>query len=433
MIVALFAITFFFTAFGKVFGLDGNFATGLSIKNLLFALSGAAILFSIATRRIPAYLPLSVFAPLWIGFTLAGLWILVISFFSVYSGYSYVNAIISLKNKLLDPLIMLTIGYFAAQTPRSATRLFRLFTFMIVSGCVLTIVDVFNIPDLGLITNRGGDGRVEGFIGSAAEFSTVVAATLPILMIGIKWHRGYSKLLLYFSIIMLLSCLLLAATRAPIVGLFVAWLIHSMFVERRFSTSPLRAVSIIVPALAVVSFALYFTPYSEIISDRFTTGLSTGNVDVLSSGRSSIWEGVYTQMVNQPSSFLIGMGWDVYFQSVGHRFATHSIFIDRFFSLGCLGIFVYLFAYWSALRLLFASSTRNSDFSDSIRVSAGLSLVVLLTSALFADLEIAESFIYAFVGIGLRCSIFSESKFQPPANAGTLQRYAEVRQGFASQ
>lgn len=410
MLVALFVITLVVTMFGRLFDVDAGLATGLSLKNFLLFISFAAIITSITLRRIPANFPQSVFGPLWIGCAMAGSSILVISVFSIYSGYSSVDAVIKLKSKLLDPLLMLTISYFSVQTPRSAIALFRLITLIIVGGCVVTIIDVLDIQDLGLITQRD-DGRVEGFIGSSEEFATIVAATLPILIVGTRWNSGYSKILMYFSILCMVCCLMLAATRAPIVGLLGAWLIYVLFLKRNRFMSLLRGISLFVPTIAVISFLLSFTPYWGLITDRFTTGFLTGNVAEASSGRSLIWEGIFLQMLNQPSSFFIGMGWDVYFQSVGHRFSTHSIFIDRFYSLGLFGLIAYLAAYWSAFRLIFTPSPTNADFLDSLRISAGLSLVVLLIDAMFADLEVAEFFILAFVGIGLRCTTFTESDF----------------------
>lgn len=407
MLVALLLITFIATLFGRIIDVDASFATGLSIKNFLLALSLAAIFLSIATRRIPATLPLSVFGSLWFGCVIACLSIFLISVFSIYSGYSSVDAIISLKSKLVDPLLMLTIGYYSVQTPTAAIKLYRILTIVVVAGCVLTIIDVFNIPDLGLITAREKDGRIQGFIGSAEEFSTIVAATLPILILGTKWTSGFSKLFVYFSILVMITCLLLAATRAPIVALTGAWLLYALFVARDGPMSHLSVVAIFVPAIAVVLFFLSYTPYWGLITERFSTGLSSANVYQLSSGRSVIWGEIFAQMLKQPSSFIIGMGWDVYFQSAGHRFSTHNIIIDRFYSLGLFGLIAYLIAYWSALRFLFWSSPTNSGINYSLCTSAGFSLLVLLISAMFADLEVSEFFIYAFVGIGLRVASFT--------------------------
>lgn len=413
MIVTFFVTTVFLALFGRIFGFDVGFSTGLSIINLFLGLSVAAIVASIASRSIHGFFPLSVFGPLWFGCGMAALSIIVIAVFSIYSGYSTVDAVVSLKNKLLDQILILTIGFFSIQSLRSGTILLRVLSMMVVSGCVLTIVDIFNIPDLGLITQRE-DGRVQGFIGSAEEFSTIVAATLPVLIVGLNWNSGYSKLLLYFSILVMVICLMLAATRGPIVGLIGAWLVYQLFLKRTNLMSLARSVTFFVPALAVVCLAIYYTPYWEIVTERFGTGLTTKNIEDISSGRSFIWQDIFMQMLQQPSSFIIGMGWDVYYQSVGIRFSAHNIFIDRFYALGFFGLVAYLFAYSSAIRLLFTPSPMNCDLGDSLRISAGLSLVVLLISAMFADVEEAEFVVYAFVGIGLRLSMLVEKNGNQP-------------------
>lgn len=404
MTLILFTITFAVGLYGRMLGLDGGLAVGLSLKNLLLGLCIVSIIASLAIRQYKFDPPIGVFGPLLVALLFAAISIWIISTFTPYPHYSVSEASIKLKNKLVDPLLMFAIGYFATHTTRSAIILIRTLVVLVAAGCALTVVDVFNVPDLGLITAREEDGRIQGFIGSAAEFSTIVAACIPILLFGTGWTKGPLRILVAVFALLMIACLILAATRAPFIALLASWFVYAWLRKPESSASVISGAFLFLASIALLTFSLQFTPFWDVVSARFLTGVSSGNLDEISSGRSVIWANVVAEMWERPSSIITGMGWDVYFQAVGHRYATHNIFLDRFYSLGLIGLILYVSAYWTALRLLLETRDLAEAPAARLRFASGLALVVFLISALFADLEIAEFFVYAFAGIGLRFS-----------------------------
>lgn len=430
MTFPIFICTILLTLYGRTLGIDGGIATGLSIKNLFIGLCLASIVVSLAMRAYQFDLPLSVFAPFGLALLYALASIGLISFFSLRSNYSEIDALISLKSKLVDPLLMLLIGYFAVQTIKNASGFLIFYAMMITAGCALTIIDVFNIPDLGLITASAEDGRIQGFIGSAGEFATIVACTIPILLYGISWNTAAGRIVCGVSFLLMLTCLLLAATRAPFIGLIGAWLVYLALRSHNPFFVFIRGAVVFIPVILLVVSALQLTPVWSVISDRFLTGTSSGSLFELSSGRTAIWMNILLDMWKYPHSFIIGMGWDVYFQAIGHRYATHNIFLDRFYALGLIGILWFSLAYLKTFRLLFYRAKEQTATVDRIRFSAGLALVVFLISAMFADLEVAEFFTYAIVGLGLRCiSLRDINKSDTATAASNHGRHAFHRQG----
>lgn len=416
MTAALLIFTVFITLYARIFGLEGGLATGLSIKNLSMGLCIASIGISLSLRKEKIAVPTAVFGTLFLATMIAAASIMLVSLFSPRSTYSEALAIISLKAKLIDPLLMLLIGYFSVQSEQVAVNILRLYAGMISVACALTIIDFFDIPDLGIITVRAEDGRVEGFIGSAAESAAIVAASLPILFYGTGYITVQGRFILYVSAALMVTCVVIAATRAPVLGLICALLIYASIATKEKYADIKTASVIFLATVVFLLFALASTPYWSILEDRFLTGLASGNMFEITSGRTLIWSKALEEMWEHPESILIGKGWDVYYQSIGQRYATHNIFLDRFYSLGIFGLLIYVIAYWQCFRILLIRNTVTSSSAPPIGLASGLSLVVLLVSAMFADLEIAEFYVYAIVGVGLRYSVL-QAEPQKAVNA----------------
>lgn len=411
MTTFLLVCALFSALYGRVLGIDGGPVTGLSIKNLLLGLCICTVLFSLSTRRIRFQMPAMIFVPIFLTFFMALASVVLISTFELRSPFSVASAAISLKTKIADPLIIMVVSYFAIQTAKAAVTVFKVFLIMIAFGCAITIIDIFDIPDLGLISTREDDGRVQGFFGNAAEFATVVAATLPLVIYGLSWKKRWIGFFGFLSVLVMLTCIFLAATRAPLLGLAIALVVFLLFASpHKRGLTILQAASLLLPATAITIIALQFTPYWEMIAGRFLTGTSSGDVVEFSSGRTIIWANVIQQMLQNPSSIIHGMGWDVYFQSIGHRYSTHNILLDRFYSLGILGVLMYVIAYWFALKSLLTPRDFNNSEADRFRLAAGLSLVVFIVASFFADLELAEFFVLSLVGIGLRLASIQDAE-----------------------
>lgn len=414
MTAALFLLTLFVALYGRILGIDGVVAAGLSVKNLLLGLCLASIGISLSLRKVKLDFPIAVLGPFALAALMAAASIIIISAFALRTPYSEASAIISFKAKLADPLLMLLIGYFSVQTTNDAIKILRVYLLMILIGCALTLIDFFNVPDLGIISARDDDGRIEGFIGSAGEFATIVAASMPLLVYSTGWSSASGRIIVLMCAVVMATCVIIAATRAPVLGLMSAWIVYAYFISKKGLSNAVTGSLVMVAMVTLLLLGLSLTPYWSTIESRFLTGVASGNMFEITSGRTLIWSKVMTEMWKHPESFIIGMGWDVYFQSIGHRYATHSIYLDRFYSQGIFGLLLYIIAYSYCLKMLLSRSGAESTQAYKIRLPAGLCLVIFLVSAMFADLEKAEFFVYAIVGIGLRYLVLLNKKNEAP-------------------
>lgn len=401
MSVMFFVITFVFLFFSRALDIDGSSLGGLSVKNLLLFCCVFSIGVDLVIRRYKFELPYGVFGPLALGIAISGFSVWLIHTFGLKDGFQFTQALISLKTKLVDPFVMLLISFIVAANSRSPITIMRLLVFTVFVGSILTVVDIFDVPDLGLVTVREEDGRVQGVIGSAPEFATIIAATIPITFQLSTQGNSASRFGIFFAVFIMFVALILCATRAPLVGLFGACVLYVLLNSKNRLSTLFAGIAFTAFVIISSTYLLYSTPLWDMVADRFMTGVNTGNLSDLSSGRTDIWSSVLNEMWSRPSSFLYGMGWDTYYQSAGHRYATHSIFLDRFYSLGAIGLFLYVYAYFRILRIFL--SFRGATQSGEVRLpfALGLAVTVFLISASFADLEIAEFFIFALIGLGL--------------------------------
>lgn len=402
MIFALLVCIWVVTLFGRVLGIEGGVTTGLSLKNVLLMLSIFSVIATLPFNRDRLKFPWAVYGSYTLVAIMAAVSITMLSIFLQKEGYSVNAAIVSFKIKLVDPLLMLIIGYFACKSIESAKRLLTIFSMIVVAGCTLTVIDAFGVFNIDGITIREEDGRAEGFVGSAAEFSTIVAATIPIVIFGSLWSNEYRRFFVAFSLILLLTSMLLAATRAPFLGLLICWVIFLFYLSRKSLTSVVGSFTIFASVIMLLFTAVGFSSFGDLIIDRALTGVTSGSINELSSGRATIWKKIIYEMWSQPKTIVIGMGWDVYFQNLG-RYATHNVFLDRFYSLGIFGLSASLIAYWYTIKYLLQEPVIKDTPNISLSNAAGLSFVVLAVSAMFADLNLTEFFIYSIAGIGLRC------------------------------
>jgi hypothetical protein len=159
--------------------LDLGLAPGISIKNamLYVAFSAIAIESAMARNRNVELLPVILPYALLILYAILT-WLFIVLFMED-PYYSPRTTLIRLKIKLVDQFLILLVFFYGVINWKDALWLLKALIWVMIIGCLITILDTFNIPDLGIITARDRDGRIEGIIGSAAEFGGLLAFVLP--------------------------------------------------------------------------------------------------------------------------------------------------------------------------------------------------------------------------------------------------------------
>src|SRR5688572_8350209 len=153
----------------RVLGLDLGIAPGISIKNAMLYAAFSAIAIESAIVRNRNVELLAVLLPFALLILYAVLtWIFIVLFLE-NANYSALATLIRLKAKLVDQFLMLLVFFYGVLNLREALWLLKSLVWVMIVGCLITVVDTFNIPDLGIIMARDMDGRVQGIVGSAGE------------------------------------------------------------------------------------------------------------------------------------------------------------------------------------------------------------------------------------------------------------------------
>jgi hypothetical protein len=306
-----------------------------------------------------------------------------------------------LKTKLIDQFLMLLVFFYGVTTFKDALWLLKWLIWAVIFSCFITIIDTFDIPNLGIITTRE-DGRVEGILASSQEFAALVTFFLP-LIVALYWtETGKKRFLAFLGAGLAFAALLTAASRGAIVGLVAGGIVAAFYLRRWISARAFLRASAAGLVVTVTAIALLlFSDFGEVLQTRMTHGLDTGDTTTMTSGRSQNWSNILAEMFEYPVTFLTGFGWEAFFHSVGSHRATHSVYVDRLYNLGLIGLTLTLVVYFNAIavarRALHGASAEVAPFMMAL-VFALAGFMIAIT---FSDIE-AATYTWGCTGVALR-------------------------------
>lgn len=158
----LLALFFFVMYAGDNIGLNISLGPGMSLKNLLLymMLVGIALNAAVArNHRVELGLVLVAFALL-ITYALVT-WIVAV-FVLAAPDYEMRESFIRLKSTLVDQYLTFLVFFYGAMHLKDAVWLFRALIWIAIAGNIVTLIDAFNIPNLGIV-----EARVRDEIGRA--------------------------------------------------------------------------------------------------------------------------------------------------------------------------------------------------------------------------------------------------------------------------
>jgi O-antigen ligase len=407
----------------QALGLDIGLAPGVSIKNALLYATAVLIAIDMSIARNRQIELLSVILPFVALIVYAtGSWVFIVVF-GDFPSYSPFQTLIQLKLKLIDQLIILLVFFYGATNWRDAVWVLKGITWVLLFGCLVTVVDTFNVPDLGIITARTMDGRVEGIIGSAGEFSGMLAFFIP-PMVALAWsEKGRARIIAFAGVGLGLISLLVAATRGAMVGLIAGTLAGAVLMRQHLSLQLIGRTAVALLLLVAVSVVVVIsTDFGVILQERMSTGLQTGDLQNVSSGRTRIWMDALGDMADSPMSIITGLGWEAYFQSIGRRYATHNVFLDRLYNLGLIGLTLFTLSYVSAVFILRNAVARAPKEATPYLMATVIGMLALMASMLFADLQSAASYSWAYAGLALRIAVSTADHSDAPIDPQFLDK-----------
>ena len=307
LIVSLFAILLLDLMLGIGFGL----APGLSLKNALLYILFIALVLDITVggrNLMPEAWPV---IGVWTGligyalFTWLG-----VSLLGIHRGYDMVFSFIVLKNQLIDLFLFFLLFLYGPRTPAQALALAKWLVGAIAVANLVTFLDVFNIPDLGIMVDRP-DSRVAGPIGGVNQYGAVLAFIIPITAGFAVATRRWTRLFFQIGALIALVLLGLTISRGAFVGLVAGITITLIAIRKHITKKSMRRGLLIgVVAVVLVSAAVAIHD-PEAFVQRFDFQ-AAATVNRMSSGRIDTWSRAVTMISQAPATVITGFGWNAY-------------------------------------------------------------------------------------------------------------------------
>lgn len=189
----------------------------------------------------------------------------------------------------------------------------------------------------------------------------------------------------------------------------------SMFYLRSYISTVriVQGILFVILGVLVMSVVFYSTGYLDLLQERFLEKSSGGAFEA-SSSRSAIWELAIRRMIDTPSSFIVGFGWDAYIH-MDKLFprATHNFYLKQMFNLGIIGLSLYLVMFYNIVAKCRSALQQASDSARLHGMGFIFGIASLGAAIFFIDLHAPWIYVWAYVGLIMRLSVESSKKIEP--------------------
>jgi hypothetical protein len=381
-------------------GLGLTLGPGLSLKNAMLYVLFVALVLEFAVGRRDALHETWPFHARWLLLTLYATFTwLVIVLLGIHRGYSGLAGFISLKGQLADLFIFMLVYLYGPKDASTTLSLLRWLVTILIIVNVITMIDVFNVPNLDIIIDRR-DGRLAGPFNEVNQYGAILIFVIPIT-IGLTFaSTGFLRTYYGFGTLVAIVLLGLTVSRGSYLGLLVggAWALYLVRDHVRRETVIRGSIAGIAVLILVASVIAYQNP--EGFLDKFSfTGVSLERV---SSGRTFFWRQTLTMMSFWPLSFVTGYGWNAYATLFVGYGDPHNTYLLYWFNLGIVGLVVYLFIVTWIVRYTLQSLDSISMEIKPIVIGFIFGILALHIALFFVGLYSASLFIWALAGAILR-------------------------------
>jgi len=286
--------------------------------------------------------------------------------------------------------------------PRDATKSVRVLTWLIgllVFLNVVTLIDVLNTPDLGIIPERH-DGRLTGPVREVNQYGAILVFMIP-LMVGIALSSsGATRAYFVFGAGLSIVLLGLTVSRGSYVGLIVGTAGSLLLARAYVNKTAILKGGVLVAVVLILTGITIAVVNPEGFLGKFE--FQGSDVNQLSSGRLDVWQRALTKMSYWPLSFIVGYGWEGYRTLIGIYGDPHNTYLQLWFNLGLVGLGLYVFiAFWiiryTATNLKFIAKEHRPLVIGFLTGFASLHVTIF-----FVALYTPWLFIWALTGTALR-------------------------------
>jgi len=377
-----------------------SLAPGLSLKNaMLYVIFMALVLEFLLGNRDPlretwplhtAWAALIFYATFtWLAIMLLGL----------HRGYGVISSFIALKGQLIDLFLFLLVYLYGPKDAAKSAKVLQWLIAFLVLVNLITLIDVFNIPNLGIIIDRA-DGRVGGPVQEVNQYGAVLIFMIPVTAGLALGTSGMRRLIFGFGTALAVVLLGLTVSRGSFVGLFVGGFISLYLVREHVRKESIVRGSIVGIVVIVLAATVIAIVNPEGFLSKFD--FAGSSLDGLSSGRIDVWQRVLTKMSYWPVSFLTGYGWSAYRALIGIFGDPHNTYLLYWFNLGLIGLGLYLFVLIWIVKFAVASLNLISTELKPLVIGFVSGFVAIHVAIFFVTIYTPWLFIWAITGTILR-------------------------------
>jgi O-antigen ligase len=404
LLVSLFAILLS----DIMLGLGLALGPGLSLKNAMLYVLFVALVLEFATgSRDPlretwpvhlAWFVLVAYATFtWLGIVLVG----------IHRGYHAFHGFIALKSQLIDLFLFLLVYLYGPKNITSAHNLLRWLIAIFVIVNILTLVDVLNVPDLGIIIDRA-DGRLAGPVNEVNQYGAILILIIPITVGLMLNSAGWRKGLFAIGAFVAFVLLGLTVSRGSYLGLAVGGSFALYLVRDHVRREAVVRGAMIITGILIVVAAVIAYQNPEGFMAQFN--FAGRSLDMASSGRVDFWRQALTMMSYWPLSFVTGYGWSAYptlFLGYGD---PHNTYLMYWFDLGIIGLGLYLFIVVWIVKFAVRSLPLVADDAKHLIIGFIVGFLALHVALFFVGLYQPWLFIWAITGTTLRLMVEERRK-----------------------
>ena len=396
----LLAFFFFFMYMGDNLGVNISLGPGMSVKNLLLYLILMGIAINAAVERNREFDIPSVIVPFVLLLFYAVMTWITVAFILDYPNYSIRASFVALKSSVVDQLLTFLIYFFGLLYLKDSLWLLRTIIWLVIIGNIITIIDTFNIPNLGILDVPRKAGRFEGFLGQPNAYGQFLVLFIPATIALYVLESGKARVWAGIGAFVTVMALVLTGSRGGYVGL-LAGSIFAAFFLRRFIPSEafFRAGAV---AVLVCGFAItitYVAGYADVYMERVLD--VEGSAHVVSSGRTTIWRLALEPMIEYPWSFLTGFGFFSY-ESSRFYHSTHNVYLSYLYNLGSIGLILFATVFARILATARLAIVHASVEYRPQMLALVFGLFSFLVAIFFSEYQSSGYLLWAYMGVGMR-------------------------------
>lgn len=402
----------------ETLGVKLSLAPGLSVKNAYLYVILLILIIEAAMRKGEGQIELkNVHIPFIALLSYATLSWFVLSLLQVYPAYGMYEYLIALKSGLIDHYLVFLVFFYGVRSTRDALWVVKYMLGIVVLSNIITLVDVYDIPDLGLIHERP-DGRVSGPLGESNQYAAFLILFLPGIAVASWKALGLKRVVHFLGLLASLGVLVLTMSRGAIVGLTAGSVLGTFYLSHFLRPGQYVKTAIAVTALTAITLIAIGYQYSDLLYARFIEQSSVASIETASTGRSEIWSGMLSKQLEVPITFIVGYGWDTYtmMRRMGEFVdAPHNVYLHYLFTLGIIGLALFLTVVINIMRVTKKAIAMTDEFTRVQLMAFVFGFLSLLIAISFVDLYDPWPFVWAYTGLMMRVAIGASAE-QPSIN-----------------